>query len=290
MSAPLFSIITPTYKRPELLARAIRSVRAQTCQSWEMCIVDNHSPDDTLELIAQFHDPRLRVAQIHNEGIIARSRNRALSMASGTYLAFLDSDDWWRADKLEIARQQMEAGADLFYHDLEIVPESKRWFRAPTLGTGPLAAPVFENLKRHGNRIPNSSVVLRRTLATQVGSLSEDPDLAAAEDYDYWLRCARQTDAFVFSSQRLGSYWLAGNSMSTAARTLRWAEALRARYGQDAFPWMTYTLARAHYAQGEYKEVLAHLDQVNRIDVGVPRLLRAKALKALTAFKTFRTH
>ena len=252
-----------------------------------MCIVDNHSPDDTLKVIDQFRDPRLRIAQVHNEGIIARSRNRAMSMAKGSYLAFLDSDDWWREDKLEIARQRMEAGADLFYHDLEIVPETKRRLRAPTLGTGPLEPPVFESLRRAGNRIPNSSVVLRRSLSTRIGPISEDAHLVAAEDYDYWLRCAKESDAFVFSPQRLGSYWLANSSMSTAARTLRWAEVLRAKYGQDAFPWLNYTLARAHYAQGNYSIASEELSQIPKKGIPAHVKIRAGILSLLSRIQAF---
>jgi glycosyltransferase involved in cell wall biosynthesis len=73
--APLVSVIIPTYNRARELARALESVRAQTYGNWEALVVDNHSTDDTDQLISGFNDPRIRAFKIHNDGVIAASRN-----------------------------------------------------------------------------------------------------------------------------------------------------------------------------------------------------------------------
>ena len=99
-SLPLVSVIIPTFNRANDLARAVKSVIAQTFTSWELIIVDNHSVDNTDEVVRHFNDPRIKLLKIHNDGVIAASRNLGIHFSSGTYIAFLDSDDWWTPDKL----------------------------------------------------------------------------------------------------------------------------------------------------------------------------------------------
>jgi len=98
---PLVSIIIPTYNRAEDLKRALQSVLEQTFTDWEIVVVDNHSVDDTNSLIKSFNNRKIKLFKIHNEGIIATSRNLGLKHALGEYIAFLDSDDWWLPKKLE---------------------------------------------------------------------------------------------------------------------------------------------------------------------------------------------
>lgn len=88
----LVSIITPTYNRGYILGTAIESVRAQTHSEWEMIIVDDGSSDDTKEVVSSFADDRIKYLKQDNKGPSA-ARNRALEIARGKWLAFLDSDN-----------------------------------------------------------------------------------------------------------------------------------------------------------------------------------------------------
>ena len=115
---PLVSIIIPTYNRAEDLKRALQSVFDQTFTDWEVVVVDNHSIDNTDSLIESFNDPKIRLFKIYNEGVIAASRNLGLKHALGEYVAFLDSDDWWHPQKLEVSLKYLELGADVVYHSL----------------------------------------------------------------------------------------------------------------------------------------------------------------------------
>ncbi len=90
---PQVSIIMPTYNRADTILRAIRSIQAQTCQDWELIVVDDGSQDDTAALVADV-DPRLTLVWQTNQGVTA-ARNTALGYCRGAYLAFLDSDDEW---------------------------------------------------------------------------------------------------------------------------------------------------------------------------------------------------
>jgi len=118
MSAgPLVSIITPAYKAAPFVGDAIRSVRGQNHSAWEMLIADDGSPDATAEIVAGFASagPRVKLIRQENSGP-AMARQRALDAATGRYIAFLDSDDYWLPSKLSKQLHFMHrTGAALSY-------------------------------------------------------------------------------------------------------------------------------------------------------------------------------
>ena len=116
----LISIVIPTYNHGTYLKRALQSVLDQTYLNWEAIVIDNHSTDDTAEIMTNFNDQRIKYLKIHNNGVIAASRNAGINIAKGEWIAFLDSDDWWTEDKLEICFKNINDEIDLVYHDLEI--------------------------------------------------------------------------------------------------------------------------------------------------------------------------
>ena len=187
-SIPVISVVIPTYNRASDLERALKSIQVQTFTSWEVLIIDNHSVDSTDQLVSDFNDPRIKLFKIHNNGVIAASRNMGIREASGEYIAFLDSDDWWKPEKLKLSLDALNAGADIVYHDLFLVTKSDQRLFLKKAATRGLTRPVFDNLLTGGNCINNSSVVVKKDLLTSIGGVSEDCDLIATEDYDCWLR------------------------------------------------------------------------------------------------------
>lgn len=99
----LVSIVTPAFRAARYVGEAIRSVQAQTYRDFEMLIVDDCSPDDTVAIVERFAaaDPRIRLLRQQTNGGPAAARNRALAQARGRWIAFLDSDDTWLPEKLE---------------------------------------------------------------------------------------------------------------------------------------------------------------------------------------------
>lgn len=97
----LVSIIMPSYNTGRYISKSIGSVLAQTYTNWELIIVDDCSTDDTDSVVRQFDDPRIRFLKNEKNSGAALSRNRALREAQGKWIAFLDSDDIWVANKLE---------------------------------------------------------------------------------------------------------------------------------------------------------------------------------------------
>lgn len=227
---PLISIVIPTYNRARDLHRALKSVKAQTFNNWEALIVDNHSKDNTEEVVVGFNDQRIKFFKINNDGVIAASRNFGVQKAAGEYIAFLDSDDWWKPKKLEESLKCLEKGEDIVFHALFLATKQDQfifWRRAQSRD---LKSPIFDDLVKNGNALPNSSVVVRLSIINRVNGFSEDRDLIAIEDYDCWLRVAQITEKFKRIRKPLGFYWFGGNNISGPERTLKTMSALEAHY------------------------------------------------------------
>ena len=115
--SPLVSVVIPSYNHGRFLGRALQSVLDQTYTNSEVIVVDNHSTDNTDEVMASFADQRITYLKIHNNGIIAASRNAGLRLAKGEWIAFLDSDDYWSGNKLEQCILN-RSNNDVIYHRL----------------------------------------------------------------------------------------------------------------------------------------------------------------------------
>lgn len=209
----LVSIVMPSYNHAHLLPRAINSIIAQTYTNWELIIIDNHSTDNTKEVIYSFRDSRIKLFQINNEGVVAKSRNLGIKEAKGNWIAFLDSDDWWSNNKLEISIKYLNRDFDVVYHDLYFVQDETNLTKTK-LKSRILKKPAFESLLTEGNAIINSSVVVRAELLKKVGLLDEQKEIIASEDYELWLRVSLLTEKFYMIKHCLGYYLYIGGNLS----------------------------------------------------------------------------
>jgi glycosyltransferase involved in cell wall biosynthesis len=210
----LVSVVIPTYNHARYLGGALQSLLDQTYANWEAIVIDNHSTDDTDEVMARFADPRITYLKINNKGVIATSRNAGIREAKGEWIAFLDSDDWWTPDKLQICFEFINDGVDLVYHDLEIITDRPRPFRRKIIKSWQVKPPVLIDLMASGNAIANSSAVVRAKLLKQLNGMNESPDMVAAEDYNTWLRIAQLSDGFRYVPNQLGFYRLHDQGIS----------------------------------------------------------------------------
>ncbi len=103
MEKGLISVITPTYNCAKFIEYTIESVRAQSYKQWEMIIVDDCSTDNTKKIVDKFikEDNRIKYFCLENNSGAAIARTKAMELAKGEYMAFLDSDDIWPEDKLK---------------------------------------------------------------------------------------------------------------------------------------------------------------------------------------------
>jgi len=199
-----FSIILPTYNRAELfLKRAIDSVVRQSYKDWELIIVDNNSTDNTKDLVGSYSDNNIRLYSIQNEGNIAKSRNLGISKAKGEFIAFLDSDDFWHRDKLKISLDYLKK------YKLNGLCHSEYWLyetgetEIRHYGSTGFS---YNNLLKNGNNLSLSAVIVHSDILKDVKGFSEDIDYITAEDYDLWLKLAKNNYKIKFIKNIMGTF------------------------------------------------------------------------------------
>lgn len=229
MTSDLVSVIIPSYNRAYCIATTVDSVLAQTHGNLEILIVDDGSKDATRDLIAERygHDRRVRYIYQANAGVSA-ARNHGLRLATGDYLALLDSDDIWLPWKIEAQLRCLDAmpSAGMIWTDMDAIgPDGEivarryltkmyssyqrfsrdQLFRASqplSAIAGDLADPlgdprvylgdIFSPMVT-GNLVHTSTVLLRRKRFEQVREF--DVELRhSGEDYDFHLRTCREGD------------------------------------------------------------------------------------------------
>lgn len=189
----LISVVLPTHQRLPLLREAVASVRAQTDGRWEMLIVDDGSTDGTAEYLAALaaEEPRVRPILLPHDGNPGRARNAGIAAARGRWIAFLDSDDTWRADKLALQRAAMEANPGLrwLYTGRSLMDGDGRSLSdADYRPWRPVSGDVVLPLLSHEAMIALPSVLAERSLLDEAGGFDES--LRYCMDYDLWLRLA----------------------------------------------------------------------------------------------------
>jgi glycosyltransferase involved in cell wall biosynthesis len=234
----LVSIVVPTYKRVQYLARCIDSVVAQTYSNWELIIVDGQSGDGTAELV-EFYRPRLRDRLVfieqENQGCCI-ARNVGIDAARGEYVAFLDSDDEFLPTKLQRQMELFESRPDLglvycdyAYIDLEgrrhdsafdeVWTEARR-MKCESVTAGQFVCPqnLLEHLIRQYFIATIVGVVRRDVLADDIRFLPND--LYGCE-WLFYLEIARRTRAGFVDEPLCLHHWVGGSlSRTSPARNL----------------------------------------------------------------------
>lgn len=177
------SVIIPTYNRAAMLKEAVDSVLAQDFQDFELIVVDDGSTDQTLEILNAYRED-ITILRQPNQGV-STARNAGIKAASGSLVAFLDSDDLWLPQKLSHQVDFLNANPEA-----QICQTEEIWLRNnvrvnPKKRHKKLSGLIFEpslNLCL----VSPSAVMIRKNLFKTVGLFDES--LPACEDYDLWLR------------------------------------------------------------------------------------------------------
>jgi glycosyltransferase involved in cell wall biosynthesis len=178
------SVIIPCYNSDKFVLETIRSVQKQTCSDWEIIAINDGSVDQTLEILTEIVDDRLKIFSYENAGLSV-ARNRGLALSTGEFIAFLDSDDLWTSDMLEqqLAALQKHPEANVSYCWTSYIDSEGNFLR-----DGPQI--IFEGyiylqlLDSHFLNV--GSLLIRRKAIESAGEF--DSRLTYGEDLDYWLR------------------------------------------------------------------------------------------------------
>jgi glycosyltransferase involved in cell wall biosynthesis len=184
------SAIIPTYNRRDRVMRAVRSALAQRLAPHEILVVDDGSNDGTAAAVGRLAEsqPAIRYLQQRNAGPAA-ARNRGMEVATGNWLAFLDSDDEWTREKLHNAASLVAAMPDTeFVHSA-----CSHRTRDGSLIHGPRHAAedlANKHFLMRGFTLKTTTVMIKRSLAQSVGGFRED--LRTCEDYEFFWRAVAQ--------------------------------------------------------------------------------------------------
>ena len=184
---PLVSIVLPTYKRADVLPYAIHSVLGQTYRNWELIIVDDNSPDNTAEVVKSFCDERIRYVKNDPNLKLPRALNRGFALAKGVFLTWTSDDNLYADNAIEKMVEALQArGCDFVYADYYLFTEQDAAGRPLDIHHDKL--PDSLQLEK-GNHI-GACFMYTRKVYEAIGDY--DPELFLVEDYDYFLRAARQ--------------------------------------------------------------------------------------------------
>lgn len=206
----LVSVIIPTYNAELTIRETIESVLAQTFSDFEIVAIDDGSQDSTVEVVDSIRDSRIKIFSFLNAGV-ATARNRGIEKATGKYLAFLDADDLWTADKLESQIQALKNNPEAFvaYSWTDYIDENGKFLHAGeriSANGNVYACLLVSNFLENG-----SNPLIRREAFATVGNF--DKSFPPAEDWELYLRlAARYNFAVVPSVQVL--YRVRANSLS----------------------------------------------------------------------------
>lgn len=194
---PLVSVVIATYNSAEFIEETIHSVLSQSYSRFEIIVVDDGSTDDTADVVMRLSslDNRIKFYQISHSGRPSVPRNYGAHKAEGNLIAFLDSDDLWTKHKLKYQVNYLMNHPDLsFVYSMCFSFDEVNFFSEyyELLPLPFRAARNNNDLKKIGNTIPLSSVLIRKPAFDSVGGFDEDPEFKAVEDYDLWLRLSEK--------------------------------------------------------------------------------------------------
>ena len=247
---PKITIITPTYNSSKFIKRTIDSVLAQTYTDWEFLLIDDHSTDNTVEIISEYakKDPRIKILSTpKNSGGPALPKNIGIENAIGEYVAFLDHDDQWLAEKLE---KQLKVFTESKNEKLGLVAcyinvannEGKILYRHKENYRGS----VIGNLAR-GNFIVTSSCVITKSEVYKKCGLF-DVRFKTSDDWDMWLRIAEISYDFDFVPEFLINYIIHGGNAYLENKNRNDEKEFLLLYGLHTETFKKYSLkATGHY-------------------------------------------
>ena len=188
-SAPLLSVVIPAFNVQDFIGPAIESVLSQSFRDMEVIIVDDGSTDTTSQVIAQFHDPRIRVIHKLNGGLAA-ARNSGIREARGNYIALLDGDDIWFPGYAEshVVAMESDPHVGITHNYLAYINETGEK-TGQLLVTRKKSATLREMVIR--NHPNGGQVVVRRKCFEEAGLFNEA--LRACEDQEMWVRILHRT-------------------------------------------------------------------------------------------------
>ena len=258
---PLITIIIPSYKRFHKIKKALSSIQTQSFQDWELIVVDNNSKDGNIELVSSLNDDRIKFFEINNNGFISKSINLGIEKSNGKYLAFLDSDDWWTSNKLQIVEKYINKGYKFLYHDMYI-SKKNNLIKTKTKYCRELFKPIYSDLIENSPASPTFSAVVEKNLFNFTKHFDETKDLITWEDYDAWIKFSKINEEFIKLPGVLGYIKIDNENLLNSDKSIKNIYYFKSRYIQKkTLPiWCLFSLVRSYILKKDFRNAKTNLD------------------------------
>ena len=182
---PLVSIILNCYNGEKFINNSVQSILNQTYKNWELIFLDNNSDDKTWTVIKKFKDKRIKYFKTKKTFKLYKARNIAISKAKGKLISFLDVDDWWTKDKLQIQVKIFESDKqiDVLYSNIFLFYEKINKFKVYSkkkLSEGKITQSLIDDFK-----MPIVSTILKKNIFK---SIKFDNNYEIIGDFDFLVR------------------------------------------------------------------------------------------------------
>ncbi len=213
---PVISVVIPAFNAERTIGETLASVLNQTFTDFEVIVIDDGSQDSTLAIVQSITDSHLQVFSYPNAGVAA-SRNRGIFQAVGDFVAFLDADDLWTADKLsdQLQALQTHPEATIAYSWTDYIDETGQFLRPGMHVTA--NGNVHSRLLLSFFLENGSNFLIKREALLRVGGFDES--LIGSEDWDLALRLSVQ-DAFVAVPRPQVLYRIDGHAKNSISSNL----------------------------------------------------------------------
>jgi len=219
-SQPLVTVITPLFNAQDFIGETIESVLDQTYQNWEMIIVDDCSTDNSRDIVKKYEAKESRIKLIElekNFGGPARPRNVGLDISKGDYLAFLDADDVWLKNKLQVQINEMLVNnLDFTSTDSKFIDDNS----IDTIINKHKIIIFFKKIKRKatlsdvikGSFISTSSAIVSKNF---ISKFDENKDFIGVEDMYLWMKILNEKNVrYKYIRDKLIKYRVSSASLS----------------------------------------------------------------------------
>ncbi|HOF33112.1 MAG TPA: glycosyltransferase [Spirochaetota bacterium] len=232
---PFFSVIIPVFNRKEFIERAVNSVLSQDLQDYELIIVDDGSTDGLDNVIF-----RSDIIVIRKEnGGVSSARNAGIRKASGEYIAFLDSDDEWKSNKLSLQQKFIVENPEI-----RIFQSDEEWIRrGEKVNPKNIHQKIFGDIFYNSLKlclVSPSAVVVRNDIFDQYGLFDEK--MPVCEDYDLWLRISAREPFGLLNEKLIIKYGGAHDQLSSS------------KWGMDRY--RIYSMIK--FLDGTYERLSSH--------------------------------
>lgn len=282
------SVIIPAYNAEKTILQTLDSVQKQTFSNFEIIVINDGSTDRTLELLQSIQDERLKIFSYENGGLPV-ARNRGIERATGDFFAFLDADDLWTPDKLELqlAALQKHPEAGVAYSWTYNMNEQGQLLHPVEPR---FEGDVYNNLLLYNFLSNGSNPLIRRQAIQSIGEFDTNPALKSVEDWDYWLRLALKWH-FVLVPKHQVFYRRSSTSMSSKIQTMKQANINVIEKAFSRAPQKNQSLKKQslsniyqYYVEVYLENMNSHLAEIDRVLQNLWQAIRLYPLCLLSRY------